>query len=316
MEEMDTMDDIYDVNDDDTETISEGNSTIGANKRNVCYHCRICDNKYLLANSLSRHMYDTHVNLAELRCINCDQKFANTAVLRRHIARYRDTIELSGREMYSFVNQREIKRNSKEIRFLCTICKMEYSHAPSFSRHIYNIHIDILNMQCLNCMERFASKHELKTHMFRYRETIQNTMAKDVSTANSDDDSEWIGSKIEPVPSTTMNFMCTVCLNTYNHATSFSRHLYDIHADLDHLMCLNCNEQFESLKCLRTHMIGYRKTIESAAVDNVANELHESETTEQALPLAEVSLTEGQQLLPTKTNNILRMEGSSGSILI
>lgn len=77
-------------------------------------------------------------------------------------------------------------------------------------------------------------------------------------------------------------------------------------------MCLNCNEQFESLKGLRTHMIGYRKTIEAAAGDTALNEPQESEIIESALPLAEVSMTEGHQLRPTNANNIQKMEGSSG----
>lgn len=288
---MDEIDEMGEMDENDDETKSEENFTT-ENKGNVCYHCRICDNKYLLSNSLCRHMYDTHVNLPELRCLNCDKRFAYTADLRRHIARYRDTIELTSHEMYSFVNQREIKRNSKETRFLCKICKMEYSHATSFSRHIYTMHADVANIKCLNCVEQFSTKHELKTHMVQHREIVQNKTELLPFTINSDSEcNEWNRSKIESITSSTMNFLCTICLNTYNHATSFSRHLYDIHADLDNLMCLNCDRRFDSLKNLRTHMIGYRKTMESDA-NNQIDKL---------------------ELVATNTENILRTEENPGN---
>lgn len=214
------------------------------------YACNICDVEYITESSIRRHLYQFHADVVSMKCLHCKRRFIKKKTFTSHMFSHHIYDEVSAaegninRQTCSNIKDQPIEpKSEKEATHLCKICNAKYIFSTSISNHLYQVHGDRKSMSCLHCNKQFVELQAFRAHMYKHRGTNKPP-----------------GLQVESEPDG-KSVVCSLCHKSCANRYSFTRHMYNCHAEMENRSCLNCDQQFESLEELHSHLLMYAKNL-------------------------------------------------------
>ena len=222
--------------------------------RDSCPHqCPICLKKYPFIASLIRHISKSHEKHDSIQCELCDQVFAHKLCVEYHVKKAHalqmlvppPTVEEPDVQIVEQPKpKKEPKKKQKKAeapdiillpsaneKFICQICKMEFSTKKGHTRHIKRVHEKQGRVKCEFCGKVVCSETNLKRHIL---------------SVHSD------GKYIEKTPKP---FACELCEKGFELKKSYVKHMKSVHQKEGRVKCEYCGKEMSSENSLAQHVM-------------------------------------------------------------
>ena len=115
------------------------------------HHCIACESTFTSEKKLDKHYHADHKGIKPYRCTMCDEKFAFSSNLRKHI------------------------KSVHEGKYKCDRCDSTFAESRSLKVHSDRVHDKIRNFKCSHseCDLGFYKKSDLKRHVARVHDGIK-----------------------------------------------------------------------------------------------------------------------------------------------
>ena len=258
------------------------------NEKKNCKYCQKSFHRYTLTKHEQGH---ENIEKQIFKCTPCGKAFSNKVILKRHTAINHEQSDYYSNDNkcpqcgkiykqreYLLKHIRYIHKNSEAGKWICEICKKEFSQYGPLSVHRKN-HYET-NVDCAVCKKTFANGLTLRDHIQRvhsknfkkcpvcHKETTYfdyNSHVKKHSNKKAihkcifcDYTTDIKGnlkihiSKRHLRENSDEKFACSECDYQGNTETSLTRHIKSNHPKED-FSCHLCTETFKKLKVLRHH---------------------------------------------------------------
>ena len=150
------------------------------------------------------------------------------------------------------INQEPVDTGSedKEARYLCEICKKEYSQAKSFSSHkCFSRFKKIACPSCSKLISKSNMSHHLKVHSATNQKCVKcNKKFKDVRALTNHMEKHNLK----------QNSKCEVCGKSFTRPSHLNKHMMMIHTEnkirKKDAICKHCKKKFGSSSALKVHL--------------------------------------------------------------
>jgi uncharacterized Zn-finger protein len=189
-----------------------------------------CDQYFLSADDLDKHMEAKHLRIRPFFCMKCDKSFTFKQGLERH--------------------DQVMHENNQP--FVCEYCDEGFASSGKLARHL-TIHTKFRRYPCKYCAKSFKLSHHLTRHL-RSHQNLNQTAAQKKRQNPS----------IKPItePYKCQYGDCTMAFATKDNLIYHSA----VHAT-ESLMCPLCNEKFEDIESTTNHIELHSVTEQFACPD-------------------------------------------------
>ena len=189
------------------------------------HRCEFCGKLFLRKDNFTRHM-QSHLNLREFKCTQCDRAFNSKPELRNHLKIHHAESVASTQEGKNGTAGEE--ENIKPLgKHECELCGKRFTKKNNLTRHVQS-HMNLREFKCTLCDKAFNTKPELKYHLKLHE-------------ARRTGDTDFLN-----------RHMCQHCGKGFSKNNNLTRHVQS-HLNLREFQCTECDKRFNTKPELRSH---------------------------------------------------------------
>ncbi|OED38772.1 hypothetical protein AB834_00580 [PVC group bacterium (ex Bugula neritina AB1)] len=244
------------------------------------YSCPTCKKVFSSYADLKRHM-DTNTNNDNISeafvCKYCSKIFKRKHNLKAHLTKHHsDEITSSGENIEAIMSS-AVKES---LKFICYICKINYSSIKDLNKHIYTKHKKTFT--CHLCSKKFKSDSTLNSHIsFDHKKTLIPLLPK--STLESKFPRLLPGAESQSIKNPALNsdekiYSCPIRKKVYkkNHLTQH------IKTHTNRYPCSICKKNFSRPDSLKRHMNTHNNNMSEAFVCKYCSKIFQRKDTLKA----------------------------------
>lgn len=174
-----------------------------------------------------RRRFGTKRKPKHVRCTNCNKKFPNEFVMKKHLGSHTCVVTVKCRICYAkfksverLLEHKESNCNTERV-FACDVCGKSYALKQHLEKHQNPVCRSFTSKHCEICNQKFDSRISLKTHML-----------------------------VHGLGSQPNKYLCEICGALFESKMKFKYHK-ETHL---HLTCKQCGREFRSTRSLQNHM--------------------------------------------------------------
>lgn len=200
-------------------------------RKNLPYHCQICDTRWPTKHTLESHHLTKHTTERNFKCAVCEKNFVTKQNLVSHINR--------------------IHCSTKD--FICHTCGKSFKSRTYLNTH-YLVHSQKKAFTCDDCGVSFKQEATLYTHKKMHREKQAGVIYDCQICQRTFISARTL--KKHQMTHTGPDLECDQCGKTYKQKDSLTKHIFSVHKRLKvRVMCRLCNKTLWNRKRMREHVV-------------------------------------------------------------
>ncbi|GJQ81019.1 hypothetical protein Trydic_g23447 [Trypoxylus dichotomus] len=222
---------------------------------NLPFKCKQCDRRFANKDLLRKHV-NTHGLVARFPCDECGKMFKYRRHVEFHKASHKTErpyeCDICNKtfKLLKALRRHQITHTEGKAKYVCEICDRAFAEIRSLNNH-KGIHIspDDRSFICKTCSKSFGSDRSLKKHM----KTHSNDKPHICTYCERSFRYKWVLKKHVLIHTNEKPFPCKVCEKTFRQKATLSNHMRT-HTEVTSYLCKLCHTFLQSSRRLLTHM--------------------------------------------------------------